>query len=1024
MRRTFIIGIGGAGFDVAQSVADRVLWDRSLEEVPYLDFLCIDSDNHTEDHPLTAGDNAYFYHLKADEHDLGTLRTLHDNLGPDTWMQDGVFEIKNAVAEGTSGYRMLGRMTMFLNQNFHRLETSIREKINRLALLDSQVASEGIRIVVVATACGGTGSGTFVDMGFLLRKLRSEFNTPIDLTGILTLPPSDEADETIKANAYAALVELNHFCTDRQVYTALYPGSPGPVSIVDQTPYDLTYLVTLVKRPGGLGSPKELNATIGQFLYTDIAHPAVAEKRDARIDDIKPLFSETDALQNTQRYLTFGVSYIQYPVERIRLGCTYKLLAHTFTSWLQDHREAVVGNSLDVIDMNPSRIWKELERMPQTIGGTSLTDRLNDVVEEACADYGGPEDLDGLRRRIEEACTAREGAPVGSLTPGSVPRIMADNVPGVRSTFLQNLRVHVEEALFDIDRGPSYCLAYLRALRSTIADRKKRQYPVDAGDFHDATDVMRSVDRDMLLGFPLFARGAVARYFLTDWEESAKHLFLSRMREVAAHHEKVVYNEIEADLEHLESRLKALNGYLLNGLESMRRNWEEQDAGQALNGRLLFKPGSFGAKPNPEATIHKEYEYLLDQDETLPGRLLDSEREAKRRIVGGLRSLAIGAGRRNLFVRAGQSTFDDERTMRHGFTMADVRVCIEQAAGYFARLAERSVFDELEDNADELKNALRQVHSLSEIFLPLQENADGYRRTTRMSYSAAAYRGAGEPQKDDPRIERFESTLQSTVGKPEFFNYDNATTVVFLNERGAFPLRIIRGVDNLEAYYKSVSERRKVTLHSRADVPWLPINSAERRELYAAEEAFVLGLALGYVQEVAGRRDLVVPMPERTVSRDVTLTRNLSRASVKLSREPRAVSAIRSSFNRDRRQGLSDREIVRKLYVEFPMRLTQLDFADLQGFVEPWDQRIKPIAHRIRDNDPALASAYDGEFKPLEEDMQDLFKATGEYLDPRDPDRGLVRHEGYYCSTIDCNAFYAHYEDVSRLCERCGAERW
>jgi hypothetical protein len=1024
MRRTFIIGIGGAGFDVARSVADRVLWDRSLDEVPYLDFLCIDSDNHTENHPLTAGDNAYFYHLKADEHDLGTMRTMHENLGPQTWMQDGVFEIKNAVAEGTSGYRMLGRMTMFLNQNFHRLETSIRKKINRLALLDASVASEGIRIVVVATACGGTGSGTFVDMGFLLRKLRSEFNTPIDLTGILTLPPTDEADETIKANAYAALIELNHFCTDRQVYSAHYPGSPNPVSIVDQTPFDLTYLVTLVKRPGGLGSPKELNATIGQFLYTDIAHPAVAEKRDARIDDIKPLFSETDELQNTQRYLTFGVSYIQYPVERIQLGCTYKLLSHTFAEWLKDHRDAVAGDPFEVIDMTPSRMWRELERMPRTVGGTSISDRLNDVVEEVVADYAGPEDLDEVRARIEEACAARPGADPGSLTPGSVPRIMADNVAEVRTAFLQHLRTHLEEALFDIDRGPSYCLAYMRALRAAIAERRKRNAAADPGDFHEPTGVLRQVDRDLLLGFPLFARGTVARFFLGDWEEGAKRYFLGRVREVAAHHEKVVYSELEGDLDLLESRLRALNGYLLSGLEAMRGGWEEQDAGQALNGRLLFKPGSFAARPNPDSTIHKEYQYLLDQNETLPGRFHDSEREAQRRIVGGLRRIAIDDGRRDLFARGGQSVFDDERIMRFGFSEANLRLCLDQSMGYFGRLADRSVFDELEDGSDELKNALRQVHALSEIFLPLQENADGYRRTTRMSYSAAAYRGAGEPQKDDPRIERFEATLQSTVGKPEFFNYDNPTTVVFLNERGAFPLRIIRGVDNLEAYYKSVSERRKVTLHSRADVPWLPINTADRRELQDAEEALVLGLALGYVANVPGRADLVVPMPEGSVARDVTLTRGLSRASVKLSREPRAVSAIRAGFARDRRAGLSAREIVTRLYVEFPATLTKLDLVDIKGLAEPWNKRVKMIADRIRDNDPTLTSAYDEVFKPREEDMQHLFRVAGELVDPKNPERGVARSDGYYCSKVDCNASYGRYEDMGRKCERCGVERW
>lgn len=69
---------------------------------------------------------------------------------------------------------------------------------------------QDLRIVVVCSCAGGTGSGSFIDVGYMLRSLESPKPAEVDL--VLLLPGGfEQAGKTrVNANTFAAMMELEH----------------------------------------------------------------------------------------------------------------------------------------------------------------------------------------------------------------------------------------------------------------------------------------------------------------------------------------------------------------------------------------------------------------------------------------------------------------------------------------------------------------------------------------------------------------------------------------------------------------------------------------------------------------------------------------------------------------------------------------------------------------------------------------------------------------------------------------------
>jgi hypothetical protein len=108
-------------------------------------------------------------------------------------------------------------------------------------------------IYVVSSLCGGTGSGMFMDVA---HRIRAQVRNNARVVGIFFLPDVLEAEissdlqrRRIRANAYAALKELNYF-QETQQFRALYPSEQRELPDAPYAPFDFIFLVGRTNRNG------------------------------------------------------------------------------------------------------------------------------------------------------------------------------------------------------------------------------------------------------------------------------------------------------------------------------------------------------------------------------------------------------------------------------------------------------------------------------------------------------------------------------------------------------------------------------------------------------------------------------------------------------------------------------------------------------------------------------------------------------------------------------------------------------
>jgi hypothetical protein len=131
---------------------------------------------------------------------------------------------------------MVGRWKLFsaskfIMQHFNEIFTEYGKKMGIKGITH-------IFVIVMASICGGTGCGTFIDIPFLVRKaiedIRGIPEDIVDIFGMLELPDSKidsstgmdtKSIERSKANAYAAMKDLEYYMRNDSEYTVKIPGT-------------------------------------------------------------------------------------------------------------------------------------------------------------------------------------------------------------------------------------------------------------------------------------------------------------------------------------------------------------------------------------------------------------------------------------------------------------------------------------------------------------------------------------------------------------------------------------------------------------------------------------------------------------------------------------------------------------------------------------------------------------------------------------------------------------------------------
>jgi hypothetical protein len=224
-----VVGLGGTGMRALLHLKRMVAEGRpgGMQEMPAVRLLCIDSDDLIK--PVAAAEDP---RLALDPVNEFLKLEMPGNVGfadldrARTWFPRELEYYIPDLSTGCKQYKALGRLLYAWNYpKVMKLFEPLRNMVDSSLLGQLGVTQvEDPMIFVVASLCGGTGAGMFLDVGYLLTNLWkrrwSRFNTKV--AALLALPSVfadiSQGTERIRSNAYASVKELDHFM-NKDVYT-------------------------------------------------------------------------------------------------------------------------------------------------------------------------------------------------------------------------------------------------------------------------------------------------------------------------------------------------------------------------------------------------------------------------------------------------------------------------------------------------------------------------------------------------------------------------------------------------------------------------------------------------------------------------------------------------------------------------------------------------------------------------------------------------------------------------------------
>ena len=191
----------------------------------------------------------------------------------------------------TRGYRPLGRLALIDNARFvlerfesHLCRLAERSEVKKTALAHGlSCRGDRIRVVIISSTGGGTGSGIALDLAFAIRNIAEACNVgDVEVIGhfVDSSREGDNSNDLAVANTYAFLKELSTTGLNGN------RGSNGMHRIMDlfegdASPWDHTYLAGLGGTESGV-TVEDWVEQAAQYLAVDVISEAGADLEACR----------------------------------------------------------------------------------------------------------------------------------------------------------------------------------------------------------------------------------------------------------------------------------------------------------------------------------------------------------------------------------------------------------------------------------------------------------------------------------------------------------------------------------------------------------------------------------------------------------------------------------------------------------------------------------------------------------------------------------------------------------------------
>ena len=359
MANHLVIGLGGTGGSVLRSLRKRMYEEFRSNEPEgnaHIEYLYVDSDvadlNNEKDwktlgtsvqlapaqrlfiqginsHVLTHLEQYPGIHSFVTSHDVQTMQE----------------EMGDTFDAGMGGQRRrLGRMLLANNMCGLPQDTFVGQVHSRVRVLKEQEDVDDVTFHICAGLGGGIGSGTIVDA---VTQIRNEFQRTGDDRSkykillylyvpekIIQIPGDEASNRFYQPNGYAALLELNAMSVGVYHPTDVNGNTDefGNVRrlLKGQDAFDRAYLYTNVNEDGKeINIYNELPTIVGDFLFQKIVASTTFGSRPMlqmiESEVLLPEENESQEAVHSRKFMTFGVSRIEYPETEVVEYGAYKL---------------------------------------------------------------------------------------------------------------------------------------------------------------------------------------------------------------------------------------------------------------------------------------------------------------------------------------------------------------------------------------------------------------------------------------------------------------------------------------------------------------------------------------------------------------------------------------------------------------------------------------------------------------------------------------------------------------------------
>jgi len=885
MTPTIIVGLGGTGKEVLLKIRRMIVETYgALDQLPIVSFLHIDTEQNAKasEPQVVLKQDIALSPVEQVWAKVENAKPILNNLSSYCYLSDWFppqLKGTDSILAGAGQVRALGKFAF--TANYPQIKSAFQYAKQKIVghekfMLDRwQVElDKGINIFIACSFSGGTGSGMFLDLAYNLRDWIPASEIP-QSSAYLVLPGAFSGlGDRVIANAYAALVELNHYSRSETRFEAQYSnnGSDRITSNSGQdVPFNFCYLVGNSNDKVTLPTVGAVLEMVAQNIFLDFSSGFSQYKKLVR-DNIRKHWSSPDPLGFPQNYLTFGLSSIQFPVDRVLNACAARL-ARQVVSWWQNPTPSPAAMR-DVIktEILPSLNLAESENDHQLLDSISLGDNLKPYSKEV-ADW-----VSGIRKKRNDLNIPFENLQrfVSVEQEKYAPHFndshpdpkhwsdyfqkMWDNLQHLMPLKRQELRQTVYKLLDDRFRGPKFTRQFLEVLQEVLTDyrnqfdqaRQKDWLPREKSAANALQALLKQIDDHAKQMLMLNRRGVIDEEF-KNVLQALELTYVSKVEVKARTLGVMLLDELKQEVDVLLADLTAFDR-VLEALESKiaeRENVYVQETGTlTINGILLYDA--------------KDIDYVYSQ--TLAGRE-DS-------ICQSISQALLSAVNSRLFDLSGFNTLRVKDLQERLLT----RTQDEFKASTQVQISTAQKFQERYQTLEEQEAQLKTTFQKSEPFLRFskEQMGLGWDDLAEKRQKLVGIQGGSKPT--DPAVEAMLPILRkvSALDDKNIKPLNDPHRIYFIHEVGAFPLRLIEGMEKMRSIYRSVSQADKNPLHTHQDSRQFKDLLPSPQEEAQVKHNLVLGMALAFITTVenqaTGYSEVRLRYQNKQTGRDQTQT--------------------------------------------------------------------------------------------------------------------------------------------------------